>query len=199
MENTFKTFSFLILMLLSACNSDDNNSPEPDTPISEFKIDGGSSYITPNGYLEEYPLGYFADYSSDGEIGWFALRFIDGEYMSITDPENRPCPYVENLNHGVSIWLRLNPNDKLIPGKYQYTTNDSSIGIMSNSEVFYDYKSIDNCLGISNVRLKITSGELTVSKENDSYNIKYSLVDDDGKKIEGSYFGKLQERIIPEW
>ncbi len=199
MKNLHKSFTFLLVVLLIGCNSDDNNGPNVDNPVSEFKIDGGQSYLTANGYFEQYPLGYFQDYSSDDEIGWFALKFIDGEYMPITDPENRPCPYVENLNHGASIWLRLNPNDKLVPGTYQFANDDTSIGIMNNSEVFYDYKPIDSCLGIGDVTLKITNGELTVSKENDSYTIDYSLVDDDGKKIEGSYFGKLQERIIPEW
>ena len=177
-------------MLFFGCNSDDDNTPIVNL-TNEFIIDDLKTYLTPNGYFEEY--------LSNGKVAWYALKLIDGEFTPILDPEEQPCPYVENLNHGVSIWLRLDHDKKLEPGFYNYSSSENNLGILNNSEVFYGFKFVDSCFGLSETVLKIVDGNLKVEKENHSYAISYLLISDDGVKIEGTYFGKLTIRTVPEW
>ncbi len=53
MKNTLKFCLLLCASILIGCNSDDDNS-QPNNLISEFKINGNTSYATPNGYYSQY-------------------------------------------------------------------------------------------------------------------------------------------------
>ena len=181
---------WLSLSLLLRCDADDEHTAHANDLISAFNIDGGQPYATPNGYFEEY--------LSNGKVAWYALQFIDGEFTAIVDMQTRPCPFARNLNHGVTIHLRLNHDQKLVEGFYNYATNSSSLGIIDDSMVFYNFEFTDDCFGAGNVSFKIVDGTLQIEKSDNAYAISYTLIDDTGKKIEGSYFGTLINRAIPE-
>ncbi|GAA4271190.1 hypothetical protein U6A24_04780 [Aquimarina gracilis] len=174
MKNRIKLVLFSLSITLLGCNSDDNTAIINVT--SEFVIDEATTYLTPNGYLEQCPYEYYEDYQSDNELGWFALTLIDGEYAFLDPQVRSSCPSAEHLNHGVSIWPRLDRDTKLEPGTYDYAKNDSQVGIMSNSEVFYDFKYIEaNYFGVPDYKLNIADGELKVEKETYGYAIIYNL------------------------
>ncbi|SHJ20667.1 hypothetical protein [Aquimarina spongiae] len=188
MKNQIKTILLLLVFALSGCNSDDDSVLPIINLTNEFIVNSTTTYLTPNGYFEEY--------ISEGEVVWYGLKFIDGEYVFI-DP---PCPSAENLNHGVSIWLRLDHDDKLESGTYNYTDNDSDLGIIGNSEVFFDFRYIEaNCLGVPDTKLNIVDGELNVKKTIQGYSISYNLTSENGTEITGTYFGELIERTVSEW
>ncbi len=100
---------------------------------------------------------------------------------------------------GVSIWLRLDHDKKLESGVYNYSSSENTLGIINNSEVFYDFSFSDSCFGSSETTLKIVDGTLKVEKETHGYVISYKLTSEDGVKIEGTYYGELTQRTIPQW
>ncbi|WP_282089201.1 hypothetical protein [Aquimarina algiphila] len=199
MKNQIKIIMFLLVIVISGCNSDDGNTPIINL-TNEFVVNSTTTYLTPNGYLEEYPYEYYQDLESNNDFGWFALRFIDGEYASLDPQVSPPCPSAENLNHGVSIWLRLDHEQKLESGTYNYTNNDSEVGIMNNSEVFFDFRYIEtHCFGVPGTKLNIVDGELKIKKTIQGYSISYNLISENGTEITGTYFGELMERTVSEW
>ncbi|GGD03997.1 hypothetical protein GCM10011368_02310 [Hyunsoonleella pacifica] len=158
---------------------------------NEFVINNERTYPTPNGYFEEY--------ISEGKVIWFALKLINGRFLSTSNSEALPCPYVENLNHGISIGLRLDHDKRLETGTYNYTISENNLGIIDNSEIFYGFNFLDDCFGTSETILKIVSGTLIVQKEAQNYNILYTLTSESGDIIKGHFSGNLIPRIIPEW
>ncbi len=190
MTNRLKLVLSLFVIVVFGCTTDNDTAPIANL-TNEFAINDATTYLTPNGYLEEYIY--------EGEVTWYAIKFIDGKFFPISNPEEPPCPYVEDLNHGVSIWLRLDHDKKLESGVYNYTSSENDLGIIDNSEVFYGFRFSDTCFGTSETILKITDGTLMINQEPQGYMITYTLTSESGIKIEGTYFGTLTQRTIPEW
>lgn len=191
MNNLLKTYAILLLVtLLIGCNSNDDDNSNHIDSVSHFKINDNSSYLTPNGYYSQYTLGNAQDR--------FILYFTDGEFVPIVPEEATPCPWVNNMNHGVTIWFKSNTNNSIEPGTYQYTSNENAAGVNTNSNAFYGFQSDGNCHSATDETLEITDGEMTISIDNDLYTITYSLISESGKEIKGEYYGELISHITPE-
>ncbi len=190
MKSVLKFCLLFCISICIGCNSDDDNS-QLNNPISEYKINGSTTYATPN--------GYYSQYTTLGDRDNFTLYFIDGKFIPITNTQaGIPCPWVENMTQGITIRFRSNLDDEIGLGDYKYTT-DNTIGIKSNSNAFYGFLSDDDCFSQTEENLKITDGEMTISKKDSLYTITYSFVSENGKKIDGVYYGKLKKYIELDW
>jgi hypothetical protein len=191
MKNILKFCLLLYASIFIGCKSDDDNS-QVYNPISEFKIDGNTSYATPNGYYTQYEL--------EGKKDNFLLYFIDGKLVPITNPEDGvPCPWVENMTQGIKILFRSTLDDEIAAGIYNYTTQNGETGISSTSQAFYGFELDNQCYSKTEEDLNITDGEMIIFKENEQYTITYSFTSENGKTINGVYYGKLEKHLASEW
>lgn len=197
MKNTLKFYLLLCTSILIGCNSDDDNS-QANNLVSEFKIDGNVTYATPNGYYTQYEV--------EGKKDNFFLYFINGELVPITNPEGGiPCPWVENMSHGIFIKLKSTLDDKIAPGIYKYTPErDGSgikdeAGVFSPSKAFYGFQVDSQCYSQTDDDLNIVDGEMTITEKNEGFSITYSFVSDTGKTINGAYYGELKKHLPFEW
>ncbi|GGD04065.1 hypothetical protein [Hyunsoonleella pacifica] len=197
MKNALKIYLFLCIIVLIGCNSDDDSS-QTNNLVSEFKINNGKTYLTPNGYYTKYEI--------EGKKDNFLLHFIDGKFVPITNPEEGiPCPWVENMTQGITIKLKSILDDEIAPGLYKYTLERDSTGIKddagvySPSKVFYGFQLDNQCYSQTDEDLNITDGEMTINVDNGEFSITYSFTSENGVTIKGAYYGKLQKQLAPEW
>ncbi len=191
MKHLFKSVGIIIITLFLSCNADDEQDQVNNDLVSKFTVNEAFSYLTPNGYCQAFNIG--------DDIDHFILRFIDGELLPVSEEGGIACPFAINLNQGVTIRLRSYAEDAIAPGNYQFVDNGDRSGVTFDAEIFYGFRFEDNCFGFPEEKFQVTSGDLTISIDNDIYTIRYDFATDEGRKIQGVFHGPLEKQLLGEW
>lgn len=173
-----KVFFLLLTFGLTylSCSSDDDKGNKK----SGFTLQG-KFYSTPKGYLIK---------NIDTTYRWEKIYISSTKLNSI----NNSCTYSDNLKQDLSFFLLDTDIMALPDGIYNYTLDlfeptyeVSNVRFRYEMEVrgycLYDYKILD---------AQILTGNVTISKAGNIFNIEYSFGGDDEIYITGNYEGELE-------
>ncbi|WP_108867559.1 lipocalin family protein [Aquimarina aquimarini] len=167
------------LLLLTSCSSDDNQTPEEGNTITNgFLFNNekhATSFVTKTLFDNHYQLTFTSDdFLIDGYNG--SVNFVGILFQSA--------------------------NGEIIPGTYTFLSDtDQNYDASKNffdAESGIDLKITNGEADLSSGYFEnITSGTITIEKENNTYTITYSLVFTEGT-FEGNYSGAIRnsEEII---
>jgi len=157
---------FSLTFILFSCSSDDN----PKDEINNFIKIQNDEYLLGYGLSEDYGV-----FSSD-------IYNVDLTFLSTGFTVNGNS-YSGN-GYGVYFEIFSSIPNKLAVGVYQYNHSQSSLSF--DDGVYFDIN------GSVEIESEIVSGTITVVKsENDYYELTFDCIDDQDRKITGSYTGNV--------
>lgn len=186
MTNLFKllTIALFAAITLNSCSKDDKDENSNTTTSTENKIVVGSTTykLQTQGLLEDYGTddGNNPDFEYNGTN--FDLYLMTEGVTPIYDPDGA---LDSAYGSGLIFYFESfsTDPDKLTDGEYKYETT-APFPVGSFDLGFYGNPSLT--LGA-----EITGGTYKVVSAGSIYNIEFNLTDQTGKKITGTFKGKL--------
>ena len=194
MKKTFSIiFGIFIGLFVSSCSSDDSSYPDPNTNFG-FTLNG-VEYATRKGYLTHQ--------SNDGTGYKNLIILTNGEVLS--DPFDADTlnanEFSSNTSNIIVFTINSTSTNELADGTYHldntnhdgsgnlyWTTIITGITIQNNLLESYNYESFTS----NNSSNPIVSGSLTIIKNQNNYEITYTL-NQNNTVINGSFSGLLTE------
>ncbi len=154
---------FSMAILVTACGDDDDSST-----ANQLNYQGESLPLTA-GVLESYGS------NADGSFDW-DVTIVGGTYTVSSDG-------ISGSGNGPVIYLDLNTNSStgLVNGTYEYSDGNRMA-----------FNFVDGAVQATTENSEITAGTVTISESDiDAVKINWSLEDEDGNPVTGSYSGAL--------